>query len=558
MAKASDSPWRCVAGPTTALLASLQRLGWNMPSSAEAIDDLGCSWSFVDDPPAAILGAGKRSVRRWRHHRIAKDIPGLVPDTVDAGQLAQSGRTVLIDFADVCASVCRQRGPSKLIPFWHATYRGDAVSALSGGQWTQARRASVPRWNIDDNRCQLCLQAVGTVPHRFDCPATRPPGGWPAPPEEAALCRQRIGARRCDLLDYRGHLVLKLPMPDQHEAQFKWFHCVDILPADAVWYIDGSMMFSEVYKLRSVGFGVVVHSRSEGLVGYGGGVPPWWCRTAAAAEAWALYVALSLSVAVPVVKTDCLALLHNAQSGAVAATSPTKMLARIWNLISGILDGDFSGLADHRRLVWLPAHQGFGAIHSRVLSDGKLYSVIDWRANRLVDAIAKAFANDHAVPCLVSALTLSARCAVRHSVALLGCVTHAANNHIVQETSDDGSTIRKRKRDVTEHVTKRARKERCPLLPSDGPVQTQPACKMPCPDHLAGPFVLPGDVRPARSHTVAMRQHSMRAAELDRQRLRERVSAIGSACSANASPAGSAAARMMALAEGVRAKASRL
>lgn len=88
-------------------------------------------------------------------------------------------------------------------------------------------------------------------------------------------------------------------------------------------------------------------------------------------------------------------------------------------------------------------------------------------------------------------------------------------------------------------------------------MQTQPASKMPCLLHPMGFFFLPGDVRPARSCTAASREHSKRVAELDGQRLRERVSAIGSACSANASPAGSPAARMIALAERVRAKAYR-
>ncbi len=156
---------------------------------------------------------------------------------------------------------------------------------------------------------------------------------------------------------------------------------------------------------------------SEGLIAYGGGVPPWWCRTAAAAEAWALFIVLSFSSSVPVIKTDCMALLINAQAGFIAATLPSKMLARVWNLIGGTVDGDFTALADPRRLVWMPAHQGFGAIFSKTLSNGKLYSVVDWRANRLVDAIAKCFANGMLVPDYFISLTMSARLSCKHSVA---------------------------------------------------------------------------------------------------------------------------------------------
>jgi len=72
------------------------------------------------------------------------------------------------------------------------------------------------------------------------------------------------------------------------------------------------MFHREEWLYRAVGFAVVVHSPSEGLVAYGGGHPPSWCKTAAAAEAWALHIILSMSVMPPNVRTDCMALLSTA------------------------------------------------------------------------------------------------------------------------------------------------------------------------------------------------------------------------------------------------------
>ena len=149
-------------------------------------------------------------------------------------------------------------------------------------------------------------------------------------------------------------------------------------------------------------------------------------------------------------RKDCLALLNTAQAGLAAATAASKKLARIWGMIGSTLDGDLSALADAATLIWLPAHLGFSAVGQRVLSNGKIFTMLDWRANRLVDALAKAFANDMAAPNSLTTVVLSARVAQKHSLALLGCVTHMANNHTVQVTRDDGTTTNVTKRDVTE------------------------------------------------------------------------------------------------------------
>ncbi len=555
VAKAVGSTWGMVHGPVTALVASLDRLGWCMPSSGEAIDDLGCSWSFIHDPPAVVLEAGRRSVRRWRHLRILKNVHGAIPERIDAGYLQASGRTFLLDFSDITAALCKQNGPSKLVPFWSPSYRGDMLSALSGGQWTQARRASVPAWKVEDNRCQLCLEAVGTAAHRFMCSATRPATGWPEPPAAASLGRKRIGVHRRQLLDQRGIITLRLPMQEQHEACIKWFLWPDSFPDDVTWYIDGSMLFREVFELRAVGFGIVAHSRTLGLVAYGGGCPPWWCRTAAAAEAWALYMVLALNPDVPTIKTDCLALLNTAQAGLVAAMTASKKLARVWGLIGTVLDGNLSHLADATILVWLPAHLGFNAVSRRVLSNGRLYTTLDWRANRLVDALAKAFANDMAAPKSLMDVVLSARVAQKHSLALLGCVTHRANNHVVAVTRDDGSTTSVTKRDVTEpptrHLTKDLPKERTPAAPA-GEAQGEPL-----PDCEAVDEVWTSCTQTKRlsAKDRAARSHHKRAKVSEEQCVLTRLADIGAACTARAATLPSATARLQAIAERVKAKA---
>ena len=57
MTKEGESWWSLVTGPTTAMLASLKRIGWLMPNAFQVVDDLGATWSFCSDAPAAIAAA---------------------------------------------------------------------------------------------------------------------------------------------------------------------------------------------------------------------------------------------------------------------------------------------------------------------------------------------------------------------------------------------------------------------------------------------------------------------------------------------------------------------
>ena len=79
-------------------------------------------------------------------------------------------------------------------------------------------------------------------------------------------------------------------------------------------------------------------------------------------------------------------------------------------------------------LLWMPAHTSRLTASTAGKSDGSRLSYVDWRANRLVDALAKAAARTRRLPAELRSLHASAALAAGHAAALLGVVTHAANN----------------------------------------------------------------------------------------------------------------------------------
>jgi hypothetical protein len=137
-------------------------------------------------------------------------------------------------------------------------------------------------------------------------------------------------------------------------------------------------------------------------------------------------------------RTDCLSLVKTAKQGAEAATAPSRLLARIWVSIADILDGDLTTLERTNLLVWQPAHQTVQAIGQRHGSDGRKITTIDWRANRLVDALAKQAAERVRATKEARDLIKSGREAVRHAACNLGQITFAANNHRVERLGEDG------------------------------------------------------------------------------------------------------------------------
>eukprot|EP00973_Karenia_brevis_P034718 4790364-Karenia_brevis.AAC.1 len=155
-------------------------------------------------------------------------------------------------------------------------------------------------------------------------------------------------------------------------------------------------------------------------------------------------------------RTDCRSLLDTASGGVARATMANKQLARVWSQIGAAVDGDLASLVASGALVWMPAHQSISAIGVRTLSNGKELSAVDWRANRLVDSLAKKAAGANRAPSAALNLLDSATHAVKHAATLLGLVTHAANNHKEQVVAPDGKITTIIRRDAQQPAQRKA------------------------------------------------------------------------------------------------------
>jgi hypothetical protein len=271
-----------------------------------------------------------------------------------------------------------------------------------------------------------------------------PEGGWPPPPPTASLALSSIDEQRQRHLKLHGLLVLKVAVPPfELDGSFSW---IVPLPdhltgcSSITWYCDGSLIDGKWRAIRCSGFGLAAVTSDGDLVAYGLGWPPSWCDTAASAEAWDMLTVLSYCPFVPLIRTDCQALLTTALAGNASATHHDRPLARVWSMVAHIVGDDLSSIVNSGKLVWMPAHKSQKAVGVAQLSNGQLLTTIDWRANRLVDGLAKAAAKSLAAPSQVSAFLRSADAAAAHAACLLGVVTHEANNHRVTAVADGGGS----------------------------------------------------------------------------------------------------------------------
>jgi len=193
------------------------------------------------------------------------------------------------------------------------------------------------------------------------------------------------------------------------------------------------------------------------------------------------------------------------------------------------MDTDIAELTTRGKLVWMPAHLNAAMIGERKLSNGQRLSTIDWRANRLADALAKLAAKERQLPKASLRLIVSGTAAVKHAAMLLGRVTHAANNHLVTSIGRDGELHTKVTRDASQAPRCYKRKTDVKLQPAP-PASFQKVIKA-----WSEPSrqVLPTASNPNRLHNGRVRAH-MEACTM------RRVDEIGSsvACSGRLGVAG--------------------
>ena len=561
LATAAVSAWALVVGPVTALVASAIRIGWTFLDAHLLKDDVGAVWDLTLDPPIVVADAVKLSVRRWRLQRVFGVLPQSMPiapdivapdrpqDEYARGWSSEGADAIVIDFADIIAKLLKPRSSgTKLFENWAPCYKPALLSAISGGQWSQARLAATRKWTTEV-QCQLCHGSVGTLEHRHMCPSTTPIGGWQAADAAANSFMDTLGRDRLRVLVTRGVGVISVVVPPAvgHDT-FTWLvqPPEDVDHSEWTWFIDGSLMDEARVFARRAGFGIVVVDADGKLVGLGRGRPPKWLTTAAGAEAWAFWTVVRLTPFLPRVITDCLEVLQTLQGGRGKALAGNRRLARVWQLIFGVLenaDGDTVS-----RVCWMPAHKSKGAIGNVVKSDGSTVTFIEWRANRLVDVLAKSAAAFDRVSPAVLKQVKDAGMAVEHSLAKLGAITHACNHHKVAVLRPDGSQGWRILRDSAPGK-RAARRPRPRPQVAQAPLETAAPA-------LAAPE---GDVAASRPETLWHAGKASRAAAETRKRRREEADCVTRLVSQRVllPPSGDIAAiRMAKIAERVRLRAT--
>ena len=150
---------KAVGGPSTALIATLARLGWSMHSAFTWTTHKGRRVDLLSLAPRVVAGLARSATHDWLYRQVATAQPALA---------------VLSSGADV--TVTRQLTSGRTGRYWNFQHQGALACVASGGAWMQDRMYKAGYTTSD--LCQACGSARATLQHRrYDCPHPRPFAG---------------------------------------------------------------------------------------------------------------------------------------------------------------------------------------------------------------------------------------------------------------------------------------------------------------------------------------------------------------------------------------------
>ena len=234
-------------------------------------------------------------------------------------------------------------------------------------------------------------------------------------------------------------MVVRLPVPSPPQnEELHWL----IRPTDEVdlsglsWYIDGSLIDPRTpFQRLGTGITGILHGTPAALAW---AIPPPWIDSIPGAEAWALFTVLRMCHTLPAVTTDCLGNRRTLLEGKEAATRADRPLARVWNAIFSCCEDALISQLD-AMLTWCPAHTSWATVGSKLRSDQRPLTVLDWRANALADAAAKLAANSARAPRAVRDRYRQLIAAHQYGAAIAGVACRAANHHCTHTVDREGN-----------------------------------------------------------------------------------------------------------------------
>ena len=147
-------PWAMVRGPTTAVIATLRRLGWSFPAPGCFADELGNIMNL-------------EVISAWELTDIIRD---RTLQLLEADWIQKHGEAAGIKkglFLEPVKALLR-RGTNA---HWTKAHRGLVRATYTGATWPQVRLC--PQYS-STRLCQACGLSEGTERHRtFVCPARK-------------------------------------------------------------------------------------------------------------------------------------------------------------------------------------------------------------------------------------------------------------------------------------------------------------------------------------------------------------------------------------------------